>query len=191
MVRLIVDVVDGDEKCSSNFKKFLQESARSLLQSGGAGDDLNQLPGDDGLARSVERQRQLLNHLASVLRRVVHGRHPRRLLGARAFLHGVEQQRRHGELQVALDHVGVQRVVQRQLAGRLDRLQAEDRQRRRGVRHHRAELVVDDLAVGELVAAVHDLVGDLGGVQELWRQASDLRECYAMINSKLVMDLAG
>lgn len=88
-----------------------------LVQGGGTRDDFNKFSGDDGLAGSVEGQGQFVNHLSGVLRSVVHSRHTGRLFGASAFLQGVEQHGGQRELHVRLDHVGVQRVVGRQLGG--------------------------------------------------------------------------
>lgn len=44
-----------------------------LLGSGGTGDNLDQLAGDDGLASAVEQNLELVDHLAGVLGGVVHG----------------------------------------------------------------------------------------------------------------------
>jgi hypothetical protein len=162
----------------SNFN-LLQESARqrrwNLVQSSGTRDDFDQLSGDDGLTGSVECQRELVNHLAGVLRRVVHGSHSRGLFRAGALLHGVEEHGSQGEFHVALDDVGVQGIVDGELGSALDGLQAVEWQLSDAVRHDRLELVVDDLAVGVFVLQVHDFVGQLGGVQERWWQATDLK----------------
>lgn len=152
----------------------------SLFQSGGTRNNFNQLSGDDSLTCSVECQRQLVNHLASVLGSVVHGSHSWRLLRARAFFHRVEKHWSHWELQVALDDIGIQWVVDWQLSCCFDWLQAEDGQVCDLVWHDRLEFVVDDLAIGEIVAAVDDFVGQLGGIQELWWQTSNLKLCYAI-----------
>jgi hypothetical protein len=44
-----------------------------LLGSGGTGDNLDQLAGNDGLASAVEQNLELVDHLAGVLGGVVHG----------------------------------------------------------------------------------------------------------------------
>lgn len=95
-------------------------SSVALVQSGGTRDNFNKFSGDDGLAGPVEGQGQLVNHLSGVLGSVVHGRHAGGLLGAGAFLQGVEQHGGERELHVRLDHVGVQRVVGRQFGGALE-----------------------------------------------------------------------
>lgn len=94
-------------------------AARELLQRRGTGDDLDQFARNHRLSRAVERQRQLVDHLAGVLAGIVHGAHARRLLRAGALLHREEQQRGERELQIVLDDVGVQRVVRHQLLGGL------------------------------------------------------------------------
>lgn len=170
----------------SNFKTFYKIShARSLLQSGSARDNFNQLSGDDSLTCSVESQCELVNHLASVLWSVVHGSHSGRLFRASAFLHCVEQHRSQRELQVALDDLSVQRIVNSELWCSLDRLQAVKWQVSDGVRHNRLESVVNNLSVSELVAQVHDFVGQLGGVQERWRQTADLKRLCNEIEETL------
>ena len=58
-----------------------QFAARSLLQRLGAGDDLDQLLGDLGLACAVVAHRQLVDHLAGVAGGAVHGAHACALLG--------------------------------------------------------------------------------------------------------------
>src|SRR5690606_28689165 len=52
-----------------------------LLQCGGAADDLGDLLRDLGLAGPVVRAPEHVQHLAGVVRRVLHGRPPRALLG--------------------------------------------------------------------------------------------------------------
>lgn len=78
-----------------------------LIQGSGTGDNLDELAGDDGLARAVEGEGELVDHLARVLGRVVHGRHARGLLGAGALLQRVEQHGGERELHVRLQHVGI------------------------------------------------------------------------------------
>lgn len=90
-----------------------------LFQSRSTGDNFNQLASDDSLSGAVERQRQLVNHLAGVLAGVVHGAHARRLLRAGTLLHREEDQRGERELQVVLDDVRVERIVGDQLVSRL------------------------------------------------------------------------
>src|SRR5258707_10499791 len=77
-------------------------SRRGRLKGFGAGNDLDQFLGDDGLARAVVVDRQAVDHLAGVARRAVHRRHARALLRGDVLeqrgedLHGeiVRQQRR-------------------------------------------------------------------------------------------------
>lgn len=68
----------------------------------------------------VESKGQFLNHLASVLGSVAHGRHARRLFGTGSFLHGVEQHGGEGKLHVVLDDVRVYRVVSGEFWGVLE-----------------------------------------------------------------------
>ena len=56
------------------------------LQSGGTGDNFNELSSDDSLPSPVELEGELLNHLSGVLAGVVHGSHPGRLFGAGSLL---------------------------------------------------------------------------------------------------------
>src|SRR5919205_768711 len=64
-------------------------SLRALcLERLGAGDDLDQFLGDDRLAGAVVLQRQPIDHLAGVSRRVVHRRHARALLRGGALEEG-------------------------------------------------------------------------------------------------------
>ena len=56
------------------------------LQSGGSGDNFNELSSDDSLSGPVELEGELLNHLSGVLAGVVHGSHPGRLFGAGSLL---------------------------------------------------------------------------------------------------------
>lgn len=81
------------------------------LQGRSTGDDFNQFPGDYGLTGTVESQGEFANHLLGVLTGVVHGGHTGGLLAASALLHRVEDEGGQGELQVALDHFGIKRVV--------------------------------------------------------------------------------
>ena len=73
-----------------------------LLERLGARNNLDQFVGDRGLARTVELDRQLLDHLARIAGRVVHGGH------ARALFRG-------GILQQPAEHLG--RQVARQQIG--------------------------------------------------------------------------
>src|SRR5579885_2237053 len=51
----------------------------------GAGYDLDEFLGDDRLARAVVVDREAIDHLAGIARRVVHRRHARALLGRAVF----------------------------------------------------------------------------------------------------------
>src|SRR5207302_4125113 len=51
----------------------------------GAGDDLDQLLGDDGLAGAVVVHREPVDHLAGIARRAVHRGHPGALLARGVF----------------------------------------------------------------------------------------------------------
>lgn len=113
----------------------------SRLDSSSSRDDFNKLLRNSSLARAVESDGQLLNHLAGVLGRIVHSRHARRLLARRRLLQHVEQQGRVGELVVALQHVLVHIVVCHQVRRLFHTCQREQRQRARLVRHHRSERV--------------------------------------------------
>lgn len=88
-----------------------------LLERGSSRDNLDELASDDGLSGPVEREGQLLDHLSGVLGGVVHGGHAGALLGAGAFLHGVEYHGGERELHVGLQDLGVEGVVCGQLRG--------------------------------------------------------------------------
>src|SRR5262245_23031192 len=56
-----------------------------------AGRDLDHLAGDVGLADLVVRQREVVDELFRILRRVLHGHHPARFLAGLRLEDGVEQ----------------------------------------------------------------------------------------------------
>ena len=98
------------------------------LEGGSSRNDLDQLASDDGLPGPVEGDSQLVDHLAGVLWRVVHSGHSWALFRASSLLrkertwsqlscdnnsnlHGIVDKRCKAELQVGLDHIGVNRVI--------------------------------------------------------------------------------
>lgn len=64
---------------------FFQYISRLVLGSGGTGDNLDQLAGNDGLASTVEENLELVDHVAGVLGGVVHGVTARGLLASVAL----------------------------------------------------------------------------------------------------------
>src|ERR1035437_1022613 len=69
---------------------------RFLSDGFGAGDDLDQLGGDLGLACPVLLEGILVNHFLSIARRVVHRGHARALFASRVFQERVEHQETDG-----------------------------------------------------------------------------------------------
>lgn len=86
----------------------MKQSYMNLLQCRCSGNDFNQFTGDHGLSGTVEGQTELVNHLASVLAGVLHGRHPGRLFAAGTLFESVVDQSRQGELDVALQYFVIQ-----------------------------------------------------------------------------------
>lgn len=71
------------------FFVIIQLKITTKLQCRSTGNDFNKFSRNDSLSSTIERECQFINHFTGVLTCVVHGSHPRRLLGACIFLHGV------------------------------------------------------------------------------------------------------
>src|SRR4051794_25096795 len=69
-----------------------------------AGRDLDHLAGDVGLADLVVRERQVLDELFGVLRRVLHRDHPAGFLARLRLEHGLEQPGRDVTRQESVEH---------------------------------------------------------------------------------------
>mmetsp|Transcript_58349 Transcript_58349/g.151645 ORF Transcript_58349/g.151645 Transcript_58349/m.151645 type:complete len:369 (+) Transcript_58349:153-1259(+) len=127
-----------------------------FLHRRGAADDLTQLRGDLRLPRPVEHERDLLVHLARVLRGVLHGAHPLRRLRRGALQEGSIHRAPVVELvQVGphlvdgrLEGVHVHRLGPLCLVHRLRLLQGDRVLDGGVVGHHGLEVVADDLEAG-------------------------------------------
>lgn len=74
-----------------------------ILKGRGSGNNLNKLGGNSGLTGTVVLERERLDHLSSILRRVLHGSHSGGLLGGGSVHEGVEQLRGE-EVLIKVDH---------------------------------------------------------------------------------------
>src|SRR5262245_42912729 len=136
----------------------------------GAGDDLDQLLGDGGLAGAVENEGEAIDHVAGVARRAVHRGHARAFLGR-----GVLEQRAIDlDREVARQQVGEDLVLRRlelvdgaafELAAGADR-EGDELLLGDDLAHRRLEAVVEERRRVERTALEHqddprgDLVGD-------------------------------
>src|SRR5437870_3291241 len=126
-----------------------------ILQRLGPGDDLDQLLGDDGLARAIVVHRQPVDHIAGVAGGVVHRGHARALLARRVFeergidLHRevVGQQLGEDLLFRGLEFIDRRDAVAgRLLLGNLRRRERDQLLNRDDLGDRRAEAVEDDRA---------------------------------------------
>lgn len=147
----------------------------NLLQCSSTRDNFDKFACDDSLSSTIECQCEFVNHLAGILRCIVHGRHTRRLLRAGALLHRVVDQWCQRIFQIVLQHFGVQRIVGNQFVGSFNGFGAENWHGRALVWHNRLEFVVDNGAVSVIVTGFQDFVGYARSVQETWWQTTDLQ----------------
>ena len=125
------DLGDGADAVSGHVQNALVSSWRDNQTARlGAGDDLDQLLGDGGLARAVIVQGQPVDHVAGVAGGVVHRGHPRALLARGVF----EERRVDLHREVARQQLGQDLLLVR--LELVDRAAAEPRRavlgRRRG-----------------------------------------------------------
>ena len=125
------------------------------------------------IIKAAISRKDVIKYRTGVLAGVVHGSHPGRLLGACTLLETIVDQRSQREFHIRLDHIGIQRIVQRNLFSGINNGLVENRQFRGFVRDYRLELVVVHFAGIIFKSTGQDGASDLGSVSELGRQTTD------------------